>query len=1386
MSPILVIFIGLAIPFASAVVEEAQTYSPTTGTPILHPPPPVPSEKQYTDTWVLHVPAGEARAKEIAESAGFTLLRQVGSLDGHFHIKHVCDNPNGCLPRDRHSHEHTNHFLTHQDVLSATQQPLLKRARRSPVDVPDPLWPHQWYLEQTGPNHIHVRDVWEAGYTGKGVVVTIVDDGIEHDHPDLIDNYDAHASTDINGNDDDPYPNEADPINKHGTRCCGEVAAGKNSYCGVGVAYNSRIGAVRMLDGEISDAVEGSSLSLRPEYIDIYSSSWGPNDDGQTLEEPGPLCKEAFRRGTAEGRDGLGSIYLFASGNGGLSNDDCNADGYTNSIYTIAIGAISEHDTSPWYAEPCAAGVVVTYSSGGGGERSIVSVDLHHGCTEDHSGTSAAAPLAAGILALVLEANPTLSWRDVQHLLIRTAQPFNLEDSGWYQTKAGYHVHHKLYFGKMNADSLVAAALLWKNVGPQVIFSTSLKFPEAAIPSNANYPIDSVTVSLENSPISSLEHVQLIVSLAVSKRGALVVELECPSGTRSTLLSPRPRDNYNGNMEWTLMTTRCWDESPAGEWKLFMHVSDGATGKLNNWSLMLYGTKKVTCAESQFMSIFGECVTCDAQCMGGCSGPMASQCTSCLNYKSQDTCVASCENLVYNFTCVDNCPENMFSYEGTCVSCDAECLGGCIGPGPLMCFDCQHQKQSALGPFNFECVAECSNPKVLNRTTSQCDCMPGYFQNPNFECQPCHPECRSCFGSGAYQCAASCRHAVFQGSCLSACPNMTYISASPLLFIEPSSSEISVYCLPCDSACVSDCSGPLASDCLDGSAGLCQLHQFNDICVVTCPVGTYAEIGTGICLPCHEECDAHGCTAGDDMSCLSCRHFRHSKKCVPACPSDMYADEHNVCRHCNFACARGCIGPYADQCCAAPSQPSGSICCSSGECALQCRYVTYDGTCLASCPTGTYLDGALCQPCDEKCLHCVGPWVSDCLLCRNYMYESICVDSCDSSLKLYADANSKMCQKCDVACIQGCTGPTADDCTLRDCSSYSCPSEKVLDADCQCVDTICQQYKNNNHCVDECPSLTFADTNRLCQPCHSECSVGCTGPSNHECQACVNFQTTEGECVATCPALSFIDDRRTCIACHPECSGGCAGDSDEDCLACKHVKYGSHCLNKCPSDTFTNTTSCSLCYSECMNGCKGPRPSDCIGCKHYLYQGSCVEQCPQNTYAEHNTCHPCHDQCLIGCSSVAATDCLHGFCKSYKVNTTFECVKECPFGTYQSGYICAACHLDCTIYGCFGPAATNCLALHLVNTTVSAVNYISFSNSTDDQDIIDVKVVSKSYVFAIVVVLACLLAVVGFLMYRSFHKGTNKRYHAKYMPVNNDDDFSLAVPQFRKIAETAA
>ena len=79
--------------------------------------------------------------------------------------------------------------------------------------------------------------------------------------------------------------------NRHGTRCAGEVAAtANNSNCAVGIAYKAGIGGVRMLDGDVTDAVEARSLGLNNQHIHIYSASWGPDDDGKTVDGPGRLA----------------------------------------------------------------------------------------------------------------------------------------------------------------------------------------------------------------------------------------------------------------------------------------------------------------------------------------------------------------------------------------------------------------------------------------------------------------------------------------------------------------------------------------------------------------------------------------------------------------------------------------------------------------------------------------------------------------------------------------------------------------------------------------------------------------------------------------------------------------------------------------------------------------------------------------------------------------------------------------------------------------------------------------------------------------------------------------------------------------------------------------
>lgn len=84
---------------------------------------------------------------------------------------------------------------------------------------------------------------------------------------------------------------------------------------------------IRLLDGSVVDAKEAEALAFGRDHIHIYSSSWGPNDDGETVDGPKSLAKEALERGVNHGRQGKGSIYVWASGNGGKKGDNCNCDG---------------------------------------------------------------------------------------------------------------------------------------------------------------------------------------------------------------------------------------------------------------------------------------------------------------------------------------------------------------------------------------------------------------------------------------------------------------------------------------------------------------------------------------------------------------------------------------------------------------------------------------------------------------------------------------------------------------------------------------------------------------------------------------------------------------------------------------------------------------------------------------------------------------------------------------------------------------------------------------------------------------------------------------------------------------------------------------------------
>lgn len=549
------------------------------------------SEKiHFTNSWAVHIENGDdSIANKIADKHGFINFGQIGSLPGYFHFVHKKTGGR----RKRREVDNVETLLSEEKIKWVEQQCVLEREKRSIVPdyvqsihstsylIHDPMYNEQWYLNNVGQSSgpsgldINVLPVWAQGISGKGVVVAILDDGLDHTHPDLRANYDARASYDFNDYDEDPMPNSKDSSNCHGTKCAGEVAAeAGNDICGVGVAFNSSIGGIRMLDGNVTDTIEGSALSFKKDFIDIYSCAWGPKDDGKRFGRPGTLASKALELGTKEGRNGLGSIFVWATGNGGLTDDDCNCDGYTTSVYTISVGAISDHGLSTYYTESCASTLAVTYSGGSHREKKenkIVTTTLNHKCTDEFKGTSSAAPLAAGIIALALEANGNLTWRDVQHLIVETSLMTSPLDEGWRRNGAGKWFNQKFGFGRMDASALVTKARGWTNVNNLRTCWSDKNDGPWSIPSGGTVLI-AMNVSAcadTNSEVKSLEHVQVVLSLKHRHRGRVSIELISPSGTRTQLLKTRRNDkSTKGLKDWVFMSVHFWGEDPKGVWTL--------------------------------------------------------------------------------------------------------------------------------------------------------------------------------------------------------------------------------------------------------------------------------------------------------------------------------------------------------------------------------------------------------------------------------------------------------------------------------------------------------------------------------------------------------------------------------------------------------------------------------------------------------------------------------------------------------------------------------------------------------------------------------------------------------------------------------------------------
>ncbi|MBL9124860.1 MAG: DUF4214 domain-containing protein [Planctomycetaceae bacterium] len=479
----------------------------------------------------------------------------------------------------------------------------------------DPYFANQWHLQNTGANSqgglpgadANVVAAWDIT-KGAGVVIGIVDDSIQYTHPDLSAQYIPAFSFDFIGNDADPAP--ATPDDNHGTAVAGVAGARGNNGIGVtGAAQDASLAGIRLVGAALTDDVLAAALTFHNQDIDIYNNSWGY--PGYTYVAP-PLLLAAMEESATQGRGGLGSIVVFAAGNAGGADwgyVDVSAAGPQSSIYSITVAAIDEFGKKSVYSQEGSAVFVSAYSLGDLGRLGITTTDRtgNDGYNADGTnelppdpfadvdytsgfgGTSSATPLVSGVIALMLSANPSLSNRDVQEIIVQSARQNDPTDSGWSVNGAGHHINHKYGFGAIDALAAVTLAQSWTPVGaPLELTSGTIAVNKAVPDNNAEGITSSVTVAQQ----IKVERVEVVFDASIPKRGDLRVELISPDGT-SSILAPANATNTGSNYSsWVFSSVRHWGEGSQGTWTIKVSDLDGnaLTGTFNSWKLNIHGT----------------------------------------------------------------------------------------------------------------------------------------------------------------------------------------------------------------------------------------------------------------------------------------------------------------------------------------------------------------------------------------------------------------------------------------------------------------------------------------------------------------------------------------------------------------------------------------------------------------------------------------------------------------------------------------------------------------------------------------------------------------------------------------------------------------------------
>ena len=486
--------------------------------------------------------------------------------------------------------------------------------------------------------------LWANGITGAGIKVNVVDTGLEIAHPDLESRIISRGSYNFLTASTDPT--NTDTKGDHGTSVSGLIASSKdNGMGGSGIAPQANLQGYNLLSARQSYSNHsisfGSNNAFSAAYADIFNFSAGSNSS--TLSSPFSGF-DSILTNLTNLRSGKGAIFVKSAGNAFYEMQDsdpgdpqyCQASGVTcqnvnedsdNTIYNaIVVTALNADGTKASYSTTGSAiwlssfagetgldssvisdfsptdykpAILTTDQSGcsAGYARSGISANLldkgngtgvqNSTCnyTARFSGTSAAAPTISGIVALLLQANPALTWRDVRHILATTARRVNPSQApitnsdyfgsrfvlvqGWVLNAGNYWYHNWYGFGLVNAAAAVAMA---KNYVTGSLGAFLLEKKTAAIGlTTIPYSSTGLTKTFEmvGKALSTVEQAELLLYFGEKFNPPCVqIELTSPKGTKSIILNSDSAHTKASTSGVRFLSNAFYGEPVAGNWTL--------------------------------------------------------------------------------------------------------------------------------------------------------------------------------------------------------------------------------------------------------------------------------------------------------------------------------------------------------------------------------------------------------------------------------------------------------------------------------------------------------------------------------------------------------------------------------------------------------------------------------------------------------------------------------------------------------------------------------------------------------------------------------------------------------------------------------------------------